>query len=139
MPSAEENLTLLWMIMQQKLDSGVLTGIDWTPIATKLGLEKPTAASLRWSRLKKELTENDGVMKPTGEGTPKKAKKAAAPKAKKIVENGEDGDEEKPLKKRAPKKRKIEKVEDVKEETEQGDDDIKSEEESAGAEEQEEA
>ena len=114
MPSAEENMNLLWLIIQQKLDSGILTGIDWTTIATSLGLEQPTAASLRWSRLKKELSESGLAPRPTGEGTPKKTKKAANPKSKKQVdENGEDGVDKKPVQKRGPKKRKIEEVEDA--------------------------
>jgi hypothetical protein len=138
MPSSEENLTLLWMIMQQKLDSGLLTGIDWASIAVKLGLEKPAAASLRWTRLKKELSENNGVPKASGDGTgtPTKAKKPATPRKKK--EPAENGEEKPAPKKRTPKKRKIEEV--AKEMDVDGNgsgSEIKSEEESGEAEQEE--
>lgn len=138
MPSAEDNLTLLWLIVQQKLDSGLLTGIEWAPIATKLGLEKPQAASLRWSRLKKELVENGGVAKATGDetATPTKVKKPATPRKKKVVAEGEEGEKPTP-KKRGPKKRKVEEAEEVDEEVEQVGEEIKSEEERGEVEQEE--
>jgi len=105
MPSSEENTQLLWLIVNQKLVDGQLTAIEWEPIAAALGLEKVQAAKLRWSRLKKELTDNNGLI--PGKATPVKgaAKKAAVPKAP-MDPNAT------PTKKRTSKKRKIEEIKD---------------------------
>lgn len=116
MPSAEENLHLCWLVIQQKMTNGKLEGIDWAPIATALGLPTDAAANIRWKRLRKELTENGGPKAPE-EGTPAK-KKTTNPKAKKTGEEGKAAGGETPVKKRAPKKRKaevLEESEDVKE------------------------
>lgn len=115
MPSAEENTQLLWLIVSQKLVDGQLTAMDWAPIATGLGLEKAQAAQLRWSRLKKELSENNGLI-PTKSTPVKGAKKAAAPKVPKAKK---EKDPNATPKKRTPKKRKVEEMKDEDDEVEE--------------------
>lgn len=114
MPSAEDNVLLLWQILQQKHTDGQLAGIDWNPIATALGLEKPAAAQLRWSRLKKELSASDGVM--ATKATP--VKKSAAPKVPKAKKKEKDANEAL-VKKGANKKRKLEQSKDEDDEIDQ--------------------
>jgi hypothetical protein len=52
MSREENNYKLLFSIISQMSTNGQLRGIDWALVANDLGLERATAASLRWTRFK---------------------------------------------------------------------------------------
>jgi hypothetical protein len=58
MPSEQENLKLMYAILQQQMTNGQLVAIDWQNVATDLGIETAGAASKRWSRLKTEILKD---------------------------------------------------------------------------------
>jgi hypothetical protein len=124
MPSADENMRLLWLILSQKLVDGQITGIDWNIVASGLNLEKSTAANLRWSRLKKDFLDN-GLPPMTGDNEAKPAKKARTPRAKNPKEKV--AKDEKP--KKVTKKRKLEIEEEATTTGDGGAEDVKSDEE----------
>lgn len=100
MPTPDENLLLVWSLLQQKLEDGQVTGIDWNKIATRLGMDTTDAAKSRWKRLKadfqkKGFMDGEGPVileavqtpaKATKAPTTPKAKKTANPKARSAVE-----------------------------------------------------
>jgi hypothetical protein len=64
MSREENNYKLLFSIISQMSTNGQLRGIDWGLVANDLGLERATAASLRWTRFK----QSTGLSLPVSSG-----------------------------------------------------------------------